>query len=56
MSVEQAHRRGFAPGQILFGGDWSPEQWDRATWEEDLALMQEARVNKIGRASCRERV
>ena len=47
MSVEQAHRRGFAPGQILFGGDWSPEQWDRATWEEDLALMQEARVNTV---------
>ena len=47
MSAEQARRGDFAPGQILFGGDWSPEQWDRATWEEDLALMQEARVNTV---------
>lgn len=37
----------FAPAQILFGGDWSPEQWDEAIWEEDLALMQEARVNTV---------
>jgi beta-galactosidase len=38
---------GFAPGRVLFGGDWSPEQWDPATWDEDLALMREARVNTV---------
>ncbi|HEX7353072.1 beta-galactosidase [Brachybacterium sp.] len=37
----------FAPPQFLFGGDWSPEQWDRATWHEDIALMQRAKVNTV---------
>src|SRR5690606_10612404 len=37
----------FAPGQVLFGGDWSPEQWDPATWDEDLELMRRARVNTV---------
>ena len=37
----------FSPGQVLFGGDWSPEQWDPATWDEDLALMARARVNTV---------
>lgn len=37
----------FAPPQLLFGGDWSPEQWDRATWLEDIALMRRAKVNTV---------
>ncbi|WP_232820134.1 beta-galactosidase [Brachybacterium sp. YJGR34] len=37
----------FTPEQLLFGGDWSPEQWDRATWREDVELMRRARVNTV---------
>lgn len=37
----------FAPPALLFGGDWSPEQWDRETWREDVALMRRARVNTV---------
>ena len=28
-----------------FGADWNPEQWDRATWAEDVELMVRAGVN-----------
>src|SRR5699024_10766256 len=37
----------FSPPQFLFGGDWSPEQWDRGTWREDIALMRRATVNTV---------
>ncbi|MEE1650184.1 beta-galactosidase [Brachybacterium sp. J144] len=40
-------RGDYAPAQVLFGGDWSPEQWDPATWDEDLALMRRAKVNTV---------
>lgn len=43
-----------APGRVLplvqglaFGGDWNPEQWEPATWDEDLRLMREAHVNLV---------
>jgi len=26
---------------IWHGGDYNPEQWSRATWDEDMRLMQE---------------
>ncbi|WP_240675459.1 beta-galactosidase [Cellulomonas endophytica] len=32
---------------VLYGGDWSPEQWDPAVWPEDVALMREAGVNLV---------
>ena len=32
---------------IAFGGDYNPEQWDRATWADDIALMKEAGVNLV---------
>lgn len=32
-------------GQILFGGDYNPEQWPREVWQEDVRLMREAGVN-----------
>lgn len=32
---------------ILFGGDYNPEQWPRATWPEDIALMRRAGVNLV---------
>lgn len=35
----------YSPGQFLFGGDYSPEQWSRETWAEDIALMRRAKVN-----------
>lgn len=37
----------FAPSAFLFGGDWSPEQWDRETWREDIELMRRAKVNTV---------
>ena len=30
-----------------YGGDWSPEQWDQATWSRDIELMIEAGVTMI---------
>ncbi len=32
---------------ILYGGDYNPEQWDRATWRDDVRLMGEAGVNLV---------
>jgi len=31
--------------RIWHGGDYNPEQWPRATWDEDMRLMQESRFN-----------
>lgn len=30
---------------FLYGGDYNPDQWPEAVWEEDARLMQEAGVN-----------
>ncbi|GAA1993597.1 beta-galactosidase [Microbacterium pumilum] len=32
---------------IAYGGDYTPEQWPRETWDEDVALMREAGVNLV---------
>jgi len=32
---------------VLFGGDYSPEQWPEGVWEEDVRLMREAGVNIV---------
>ncbi|HMR48671.1 MAG TPA: beta-galactosidase [Arachnia sp.] len=32
---------------IAYGGDYNPEQWPRATWREDVALMRDAGVNLV---------
>ena len=32
---------------IAFGGDYNPEQWPRAVWDEDVLLMREAEVNLV---------
>ncbi|WP_345630783.1 beta-galactosidase [Rugosimonospora acidiphila] len=42
MAGLRARLRGFA-----FGGDYNPEQWDRAVWDEDVALMRRAGVNLV---------
>ncbi|MGP9843949.1 beta-galactosidase [Brachybacterium sp. 107] len=46
-SAPAAPSAAFAPSAFLFGGDWSPEQWDRDTWREDIELMRRARVNTV---------
>ncbi|WP_444662664.1 beta-galactosidase [Cellulomonas sp. CW35] len=47
-------RRGLAsltdrPGgrRLLYGADYNPEQWSRATWREDVALMRDAHVSLV---------
>jgi beta-galactosidase len=37
------------PGQnaILLGTDWYPEQWPESRWEEDLRLMEAARIKVV---------
>ncbi len=30
---------------VLHGGDYNPEQWPEVIWDDDIRLMQEARVN-----------
>jgi beta-galactosidase len=32
---------------IEFGGDYNPEQWPRATWDEDMRLMRECGVTMV---------
>ncbi|MCD0445993.1 beta-galactosidase [Glycomyces sp. A-F 0318] len=32
---------------LAYGGDYNPEQWDRAVWDEDVRLMREAGVNIV---------
>ncbi|MGV9193522.1 beta-galactosidase [Microbacterium sp. MC2] len=32
---------------IAYGGDYTPEQWPREVWREDVALMREAGVNLV---------
>jgi beta-galactosidase len=32
---------------LAFGGDYNPEQWPEETWDEDVRLMREARVNLV---------
>ncbi|HEU4324240.1 MAG TPA: beta-galactosidase [Roseiflexaceae bacterium] len=33
--------------QIIYGGDYNPEQWPEEVWEEDARLMREAGVNLV---------
>ena len=33
--------------RIGFGGDYNPEQWDPAVWQEDVELMRAAGVNLV---------
>jgi beta-galactosidase len=32
---------------VIYGGDYNPDQWPEAIWEEDVRLMQEAGVNRV---------
>lgn len=33
--------------KIFYGGDYNPEQWPEAVWQEDVLLMREAGVNLV---------
>ena len=33
--------------QILFGGDYNPEQWPEESWAEDMRLFHEAHVTEL---------
>ena len=33
--------------EIIFGGDYFPEQWPEEIWEEDIRLMKQANVNMV---------
>ncbi|MGK9148331.1 beta-galactosidase [Plantibacter flavus] len=37
----------FSHDGIAYGCDYNPEQWDRAVWREDVALMREAGVDFV---------
>ena len=32
---------------ILYGGDYNPEQWPQEIWEEDMRLMKKAYINIV---------
>ncbi len=32
---------------LAYGGDYNPEQWPRAVWQEDVRLMREAGVSMV---------
>lgn len=33
--------------KIAFGGDYNPEQWDEATWQEDMRLFKLAHIDTV---------
>ena len=33
--------------KIAYGGDYNPEQWDEATWEEDMRLFHLAHIDTV---------
>ncbi|MCR4782760.1 MAG: beta-galactosidase [Lachnospiraceae bacterium] len=33
--------------EILYGGDYNPEQWPEEIWEEDMKLLKEANINEV---------
>lgn len=33
--------------QILYGGDYNPEQWPEEVWQEDMRLLKKAHINEV---------
>lgn len=31
--------------RMLYGGDYNPNQWDEKTWQEDMRIFRDARIN-----------
>ncbi|WP_309072736.1 beta-galactosidase, partial [Arthrobacter sp.] len=44
MPVSETFRQ---PNQLVYGGDYNPEQWPESVWLEDVRLMREAHVNRV---------
>jgi beta-galactosidase len=38
---------GLSGGNLVYGCDYNPEQWDPSVWQEDVRLMREAGVNLV---------
>jgi beta-galactosidase len=49
MTSTYDHDRSLTPKiqQMIYGGDYNPEQWPEDVWEEDARLMREAGVNLV---------
>ena len=33
--------------EILYGGDYNPEQWPEEVWQEDMRLLKKAHINMV---------
>lgn len=33
--------------EILYGGDYNPEQWPEEVWQEDVRMMKKAHINEV---------
>lgn len=44
MPVDETQRSG---NELVFGGDYNPEQWPESVWQEDVRLMRRAHVNRV---------
>ena len=33
--------------EILYGGDYNPEQWTEEVWQEDMRMMKKAHINIV---------
>lgn len=38
---------GWKPQRMYFGADYNPEQWEKATWREDVAIMSDMGINLV---------
>ncbi|UKA66164.1 beta-galactosidase [Arthrobacter sp. FW306-05-C] len=48
MSPTRTPVAGLSPsGQLVYGCDYNPEQWDNTVWQEDVRLMKQAGVNLV---------
>ncbi|WP_088104041.1 beta-galactosidase [Halalkalibacter urbisdiaboli] len=34
-------------GKMVYGGDYNPEQWERAVWDEDMRLFKKANIDFV---------
>lgn len=48
MNRQQLGLASSMPGEgLIFGADYNPEQWPKASWPTDVALMKEAGINLV---------
>ena len=41
--------------EVLYGGDYNPEQWPEHIWEEDMRLFKNANINIVAGHHCNHR-